>query len=274
MANGQLNREVKVVREPKSLMDMAIPWENKLICLYRRCLMTGIYKITNIQNGKIYVGQSNNIKRRWREHLSLTSTAHSAIRESIKKYGKESFIFEVLEECPVELLNERETYWIRELKSFGEGYNLNEGGEYSSRGENNGRARLTAADVADIRASYNNRERRRNVYERYKDKITFDSFASVWDGRAWSDIMPEVYTEENKKYYMTQATNGELSVSAILSNEEVLEVRKRYVNETAKEIWVDYKDRIALGTLQQILWGRTYKNLPIYKKKTKEWINL
>ena len=49
--------------------------------------------------------------------------------------------------------------------------------------------------------------------------------------------MPEVYTEENKKYYMRQDTNGEKSSKAILTNEEVIALRKRYVNETAKQIY-------------------------------------
>ena len=85
--------------------------------------------------------------------------------------------------------------------------------------------------------------------------------------------MPEVFTEENKKYYRFQATNGENSVSAKFTNEEVIKIRERYVKENARSIYEDYKDRCSYNTLQQILWGRTYKNLPIYKKKEKKWIN-
>ena len=103
--------------------------------------------------------------------------------------------------------------------------------------------------------------------------ITFSTFSKIWDGTQWSHIMPEVYTEENLLYYRIQATNGELSENAAFTNEEVINIRKRYVKETAKEIYEDFKDRCTYQTLQQILWGRTYKDLPIYKKKTKEWIN-
>lgn len=84
--------------------------------------------------------------------------------------------------------------------------------------------------------------------------------------------MPEVFTEENKQYYIyknSQGANGE----AILTNEEVLELRKKYVNSSAKELYEDYKNKIGFQTFQQILWGRTYKNVPIYKKKEKKWIN-
>ena len=81
--------------------------------------------------------------------------------------------------------------------------------------------------------------------------------------------MPEVFTEENKKYYSIEASKGELSNNANFTNEEVLELRKLYVNHTAKEIYEKVKDKCKFQTLQQILWGRSYKNVPIYLKKQK-----
>lgn len=85
--------------------------------------------------------------------------------------------------------------------------------------------------------------------------------------------MPEVFTKENKEYYSKQATNGEKSHSAKFTNQEVLKLRERYVYESAKQIYEDYKERCSFQTLQQILWGRSYKDLPIYNKKEKKWIN-
>ena len=86
--------------------------------------------------------------------------------------------------------------------------------------------------------------------------------------------MPEVFTEENKKYYTSQTSQGENSSSARFSNEEVIQIRQRYVNESAKQIYEDYKDRVSYQSFQMILWGRYYKELPIYKKKEKKWINI
>lgn len=86
--------------------------------------------------------------------------------------------------------------------------------------------------------------------------------------------MPEVYTEENKKYYMRQATNDEKSSKAVLTNEEVIALRKRYVNETARQIYPSVQDRIRYQTLQHILCGHSYSDLPIYLKNEKKWINL
>lgn len=233
--------------------------------------MIGIYKIVKKENGKTYVGQSNNIERRFSEHRYKKEIP---IDLAIQKYGADAFDFEVIEECLLEELNEREVYWIATLNTFkGFGYNAHEGGN-SSQGEKNSNAKVSEDDVCMIRQAYNKRLRRRDVYKLVEDKISFHTFAAIWDGSSWPHIMPEVYTEENKQYYMREATIGALSPKATLTSEEVLLVRQRYVNETAKEIYEDYKDRMGYQTLQQILWGRTYKDVPIYKKKEKKWINL
>ena len=254
-------------------MDMVIPWESELIHSYRKLggkIMIGIYKITKKSNGKGYIGQSNDIQRRFLEHQYKNDLA---IDKAITKYGIDAFTYEVIEECSLNELDEKEIYWIEYYNTYlGFGYNCNMGGG-DSRGENNGRTKLTNNDVAYIRECYDLHLRRKDVYEQFKEKISFDAFAAIWDGTTWKSIKPEVYTKENKDYYMYHATDGENSVSATLSDKEVMECRKRYINETAKNIYKDYKDRLSYQTLQQILWGRSYKHLPIYSKKKKEWIN-
>ena len=72
---------------------------------------------------------------------------------------------------------------------------------------------------------------------------------------------------------MKHATDGSKSEMAKFTTDEVLQMRERYVNEDARSIYNDYQDRCSYQTLQQILWGRTYKDLPVYKKKQKVWVN-
>ena len=233
--------------------------------------MIGIYKITNKLSGKTYIGQSNDIERRFKEHKYKKDIP---VEIAIQKYGIENFIFEILEECSIDELDEKEKYYINLYNTYrGNGYNCNEGGGCSNY-ENNGRTKLTNEDVYDIREAYNKHLRRKDVYENYKDKIAFGAFARIWDGSTWKGIHSDVYTPENKEYYKHQATNGESSDKAIFTNEEVIAMRTRYVNETADKIYEDYKDRCALQTLKAILWGNTYKDLPLYKKREKRWINI
>lgn len=70
--------------------------------------MIGIYKITS-PSGKIYIGQSVDIKLRWANHRGDKVT--SKLKSSFKSHGFENHIFEVKEECTLELLNEKERYW-------------------------------------------------------------------------------------------------------------------------------------------------------------------
>ena len=192
---------------------------------------------------------------------------------AIRKYGVDAFIYEVIEECPLEKLDEREKYWITFYNTFkGFGYNCNAGGG-DSRGENNGRTCLTNEDIVYIRKCYAEHKRRKEIYEFFKDKISFDSFARIWDGSSWKDIMPEVYTEENKIFYSRQATNGGNSPFSKLTNEEVLKLRQLYVDKSAKELYKPYKDIITFDSFQKLLWGKTYKDLPLYKKKQGVWVN-
>ena len=237
--------------------------------------MIGIYKITEKENpNNFYVGKSNDIQRRFKEHQTKTyEQSRIPFDKEIQNKGKDAFTYEILEECKIEQLSEREAYWVEKLKAKESGNKFN-GGLRDVVGSHNPNAKLTEEDVINIRKAYNNHYKQKEVYEDYKDKITFQSFQNLWQGRSWTHIMPEVFTKENKEYYKTKQSKGGQSTSAKFTNEEVIAIRNRYVNESAKAIYEDYKDRISYQAFQQILWGRYYSELPIYKKKEKKWINI
>jgi group I intron endonuclease len=70
----------------------------------------GIYKILSPSN-KVYIGQSLDISIRWKKYKRLNCKAQPKLYASFNFYGVENHIFEILEECSIEMLNERERYW-------------------------------------------------------------------------------------------------------------------------------------------------------------------
>lgn len=194
----------------------------------------------------------------------------------INMLGVENFDFEIIEEGPDIDLDEREQYYIKYYKSKENGYNKQDGGFNNSIGEGNGRAKLTYEDVVAIRIAYNNHQNQKETYELFKDKITFNSFQSVWQGRSWSNVMPEVFTEENKKYYTSEMNRK----TALLTKDEVLKYRTYYINHTAKETFLyminEKGDIMKESTFRKILVGdlkanNAYKDIPVYKKSLNGW---
>jgi group I intron endonuclease len=82
----------------------------------------GIYKIQS-PSGKLYIGQSKNIKQRYRHHLHYNSTS-TKLGRSYLKYGKDNHIFTVVEYCDIKELSERELYYINYYNSREEGLNI------------------------------------------------------------------------------------------------------------------------------------------------------
>ena len=89
----------------------------------------GIYKITNKINGKVYIGQSVDIHRRWRAEKNNAFNPQSceydcSRSKAFRKYGLDNFEFEVVEECLAQDLNNREVYWANYYNSYvPRGYN-------------------------------------------------------------------------------------------------------------------------------------------------------
>lgn len=86
-----------------------------------------IYKITNIQNNKVYIGQTiRPIKDRLNRHINdaLNNILDTHFARAIRKYGKENFIIEEIDNANnQEELNQKEQYWIRYYNSTKNGYN-------------------------------------------------------------------------------------------------------------------------------------------------------
>jgi group I intron endonuclease len=102
--------------------------------------ISGIYCYENLIDSKRYTGQSQDIYDREKNHLYALKSEKCAdskyFKNAWRKYGAENFKFWIVEECAIELLDEREIYWIKELRSHVSewGYNISWGGGAPMRG--------------------------------------------------------------------------------------------------------------------------------------------
>lgn len=134
-----LLRELQIKFSRKEAIDKLI-WESYYKAAYDLLMshlfngtekICGIYKITNLENGQAYIGQSVDIRERFRQHIKSALTSGpttNKLYQQMKKFGPHNFSFEVLETIPRDKLNEREVYWIDFYKTKELGMNGTKGG--------------------------------------------------------------------------------------------------------------------------------------------------
>lgn len=90
---------------------------------------SGIYQITCIPTGKIYIGSSVNLRKRWNDHqtrLNAGTQVNSMLQRAWNKYGAGAFCFDILEYCPDDCLLAREQFFLDTLRPYDPdiGYNI------------------------------------------------------------------------------------------------------------------------------------------------------
>lgn len=235
----------------------------------------GLYVITNKINGQKYIGQTVHLQRRWKDHQRLAFTENhkeydKTLYRAMRKYGIENFSFSVLEYIENKnQLGQREQYWIEYYDTYKNGYNESPGGDGGSvkghcKHETNGRALLTEQDVRLIRTKFAEGISKRDCYLFVKDKISYYGFTQVWSGKSWSDIMPEVYTEENIKRNARLGWSVDQSNKRLLAIEEVQDIRKRKQNgESPKRVYQNYQHQLSKSSFDGVWYNKTYKDVVI-----------
>ena len=152
----------------------------------------GIYKVTNKINGKVYIGQSVDIGRRWRQHMTAKDDIY--FHKAIQKYGVENFEWEVIEQCKKKDLDEREIYWIEYYDSFNKGYNRTKGGDGVSGGEDHPQWK----GGISLDPEYD-KQHYKQYYEENKDKIKEYKEVNKEKKKEYDKQHYKQYYEENKE---------------------------------------------------------------------------
>lgn len=233
--------------------------------------MQGIYQIKNLINNKIYIGQSTNILSRWNSHKSNYNShmeSSPLLYAAFNKYGVENFEFTILEEIENrELLNEKETYYIQTLNTLApNGYNCILPTELL-RGTNNIKNKISEDEVKEIKnLLINSNTAVSEIASIYG--VALSTIYRINRGEIWNTNDDYPLRKNNQL-----ARKGQDNGRGTFTNEEVIEIRKKYVNKSVNELYEEYKDKCSLSGFKKVVQGATYKHLPIYKKSIKTWIN-
>ena len=196
-------------------------------------MKTGVYKITNLVNGKVYNGATKNIERRWWEHKKRVN---SPIHSDLEAYGLENFKFEVLLECPEDMLCqwERDMICLYDADDPEKGYNNPKDRPYSlERGES-----LKGRKLSD--------EVRRKLSEAHKGKPTWnkgipcseETKRKLKGKPAWNKGIP--HSEETKRK-LSEALKGKPSS---MKGKHLSEEVRRKISEARRLYWQKKKENI------------------------------
>jgi len=231
-----------------------------------------IYRVTNTTNGKSYIGQTtNSLEYRLSAHMREARTgkrSKSAFHSALLKYGLDSFETEVIATCEtIDQLNERERHWIATLNTISpNGYNIEEGGKHflmseqtriKLRGQK--RSTQTRHRISQIMRNRSS-EWNRKISEANKGKkLNEKQRQALADGRN----RPKTPAEREK-------LRGQTNPRALLTDDQVREIRRLYSSNTSNERWAkkEYtQDRLASMfnvhqiTISTIIPRRAWKHL-------------
>lgn len=217
-----------------------------------------VYQITNQVNGKMYIGITNNYKKRWENH-KCNNDPTMAIAQAIKKYGAENFTFEILfSNLSIEDASLKEKQLIRDKNTkVPFGYNIADGGQYNISnkihiGASNGKALLTDEEAQYIK---DHRDLPMYVlYEEFSDKISYESFKKCYKHQTYTNLIPKVAEYPYNMEYSAQFSGGKLEY------DEILEIREAYEQGIYwKDVYEKYKNRYAETSFWRLYTGLSYK---------------
>lgn len=210
--------------------------------------ISGIYRIRNLSNDKIYIGSAVNIKGRWRTHksdLNLNKHHSPYLQRAWNKYGEENFEFSVIEIVydKNELLN-REQFWMDETNSYDSklGYNISK--------HAGSRLGVPASEETKMKMS----ESQKGNQNSLGHKHTEESKQKMSNSRKGNLSDNHLKTLSNK-------AKGENNPTARLTESEVLEIRRLVKEGNLRDVDIANQFGITRHMVYSIKTYRTWKHV-------------
>lgn len=245
----------------------------------------GVYRITNIITGKVYIGSSERIEDRWKRHQSelRCNTHHSKhLQRSFNKYGELNFVYDILEECASEIILEREQYY----KDFYQSYKRDYGYDMCQFAGNCKGRKQSKESIEKIKISIslywdlvgrpnkdrksfkkqeflllNNKRKQRNleIIDLLIQGVRQDEISSKYN------ISPSIVTKikkENNLIINSDVRKGSNNNFSKLNENQVREI-KILLNEKVKHQEIADKFKVSKRTIKAIKSGQNWSHITI-----------
>ncbi len=216
--------------------------------------IVGIYKITNLIDGKIYIGQTVNYRKRKTSHFSkLKQGKHhnEHLQRAFDKYGENAFKIELLKECKIEELDELEQYYIKKFDACNckKGYNLMQGGQIYREFTKEAREKMSKAGKG-----------RKFSYE-HRKKISLANKGKIMPQES---IMKMRATKKKLRIHC-----GEKNPNALISDSIAQKIIMDLLNGVnIKDITSKYQ--VSDNVVYNIMYNKSYKHImPDVREKLK-----
>lgn len=227
----------------------------------------GVYRITNIVNGKVYIGSSVDTTVRFREHkrkLNLGNHYNTYLQRSWNKYGAGVFEFEVIERVRKGRLIERESHHINEHTKTCELYNSMEASGDRVCHSKETKKKLSEATKAAWGGEYRDRmlaiQRDRAKLHEYKGELK--------TSREWAEEFNVNYTSFRQKLERGMSVEEAKNIKPLKNDGVMFNGEKRSLKDIAADLGMDYKIlwfKVKRGfTINEIMLGKTEKKNILY----------
>lgn len=226
--------------------------------------MIGIYKITNMITGKCYIGQSGRLVNRFNGHMKAAAIPsgkqyNDPLYQDMREYGIDSFKFEILETVS---LNELEEKWIQ--SSLNSGLDLYNKDMFPNTRPHNSANKFSDEQLTEIIALLKE-DRLSNIQISKKFDCSSSTIDNINNGLQYR------VTEEEYPIRAYERSRGDRNPNSLYSDEEVMELRKKFVTQPMSKLFAQYGRTKSLTSFERVITGPSYSHLPIYKKTSKQW---
>lgn len=241
--------------------------------MWKKGKVSGVYKIFCFKNGKIYIGQSVDVEKRFKDHkYNLRKNKHTnpILQHAWNFYEEKDFEFSIVEECEKnkQFLNEREQYWMDHYKVCEEGFNIKPKADASEISEETKR-KIGAFNKGKVTSEETKKKmsessKGRVMSEETKKKISeAKKGKSSWNkGRAWTDEEKKKLSDAHIGQIVSEETKRKLSIISKARGISEECRRKCIESRKGKELSEETKRKMSEAKKGHIPWNKGKKKEP------------